>query len=418
MDKVLEKKYPIKKITLLLVISIMATIVAMMVYGSSNGGVAANLEKNRIIVSTVKRSKFEEYIPLRATVESSKSVFVDAVEGGRVEKILLEEGSIVEEGDVILMLSNRRLQLDVIAREAQATEQLNNLHNTQLALKQNSLSLKEELIETEYRITGLTRELRASKPLLDSKAVSMSDYEKLEEDISYWKKRKLLTLERLRQDNTMRLSREKQLKSSIELLEHNLTVARSVLDSLAIRAPQQGKLTSLNAELGESKSPGENLGIIDKVDSFKASSSVSEFYINKINVGQKASLSVDGNQLEMTVNKILPEVENSQFQVEFGFDNSFSTNLTRGQTLSLKLQVSASENAVVLDNGPFYNDTGGAWLYILNETGDRAERRQVKLGRRTPSMVEVIEGLLPGDKVITSSYRSFLNADIVNIKES
>jgi HlyD family secretion protein len=414
MDKLIEKKNPNRRIWAVIVV-VIATGIVTFSLDKLNFDSIFDLDEKRIIVSTVERNTFGEYIRLRATVESSISVFIDAVESGRVESIMVEENEIVAEGDVILTLNNARLQLDVIAREAQATEQLNNLRNTQLALEQNTLNIKEEIIDSEYRITALTRDLVSAKELFIRKVISSSNYEKLVEDLSYWKKKQDLSQERLKHDQVVRVIREKQLASSISMLENNLLMSRSVLDSLVIRAPRSGKLTSLNIEIGESKLQGENLGIIDGVGDFKATSSVSEYYINKVNVEQKAELEVGGKKFVMVVDKIFPEVNNSQFKIELSFKGKSPSKLKRGQALSLKLSLGSSENAVVMDNGPFFNDTGGAWVFVLNKLGDEAIKRRVTFGRKTPEFIEVINGLLPGDRVITSSYHSFLDAEFINI---
>jgi len=415
MDKVIKRKIPIK-----IVISVSVFVVVSFIWITSNKSTgfatSAALDGRRIVISSVSQSDFEEYIPLRANVESSRSVFIDAVEGGRVDKILIEEGTRVKAGDVLLTLTNTRLQLDVIGREALATEQLNNLRNTQLSLDQNSLDLKEELIEINYQIVTTSRKIKNAKPLLESKVLATNDFEELEEQVDYWKQRKALIKERMDQDKLMRSRREEQLTSSIGQLVENLKVARSVLGHLEIKAPNDGVLTSLNVELGESKSPGENLGIVDSYGEFKANARVSEFYLDKVIVGQTAALAISNENYTLQVQKVFPEVEGSQFEVEFKFIDKTPDNLRRGQSVPLKLQISSASDALVLDSGPFLNDTNGSWVFVLGEDGRTAEKRKVILGRRTPSKVEVIDGLKIGDRVITSTYKSYLDADRVNIE--
>lgn len=415
MDKVISKKrLSTRKVAIGSVCAIIG-IAAFASYSGVDSGRSIDIDGKRLTISTVRQTHFEESIPLRANIESSSSIFIDAMQGGRVEELLVEEGAVVKEGDVILTLSNARLQLDVISRESDATEQLNNLQNTRHALEQNTMNLKEELINVSYEIETLTRRLGQLNSLLEKKVIAVEDYQRVKDELEYKKNLKNLTIERIKQDSVMRSHREKQLNSSIEKLEQNILVAKAVIENLKVRAPQDGQLVSLKAELGESKAEGENLGVIDKVDSFKASALVSEFYLNKIKIDQAATFEKNSKKYKMRVSKIFSEVENSQFKVELTFVNGMPDNLKRGQTIPLKLEISNAENANVLDNGPFFNDTGGSWVFVISDNGRVAEKRKITLGRRTPDQVEVLKGLQPGDKVITSTYKSYLDADKVII---
>ncbi len=389
-----------------------AVLLLIMFFATFDASTSFTLDGQRIRTSQVATGVYEDFIPLRAAVEPERTVYLDAVDGGRVEDILVEEGSFVEEGQPLIDLSNTSLQLDVIAREAQVSEQLNNLRNTQLAIEQNRLKLKSDLIEIDYEIRRLSRLVARYEELRGKQFISKNEYEDRRDELQYYRSRREVTRESQVQDEKIRLTQIKQLNNSVEHLERNLKLARANLDNLLIRAPRSGRLTSLNAEIGEAKSRGERLGQIDDVDRFKATALVNEFYLNRVRNGQQAQLEIDGRDYLLEVSKIYPEVRASQFEVDFRFIGDAPPDIRRGQTLQLRLVLGdTTERATLLANGPFFNDTGGAWVFVLGPDGKVATRRMVKLGRRNPAMIEVESGLLPGDEVIISSYANFIEVD-------
>ena len=389
-----------------------AVLLLIIFFATFDASTSFTLDGQRIRTSQVATGVYEDFIPLRAAVEPERTVYLDAVDGGRVEAILVEEGSFVEEGQPLIDLSNTSLQLDVIAREADVSEQLNNLRNTQLAIEQNRLKLKSDLIEIDYEIRRLSRLVARYEELQGKQFISKNEYEDRRDELQYYRSRREVTRESQVQDEKIRLTQIAQLNNSVEHLERNLKLARANLDNLLIRAPRSGRLTSLNAEIGEAKSRGERLGQIDDVDRFKATALVNEFYLNRVRNGQKAQLEVNGRDYLLEVSKIYPEVRASQFEVDFRFLGDAPPDIRRGQTLQLRLVLGdTTKRATLLANGPFFNDTGGAWVFVLDPDGKVATRRMVKLGRRNPSMIEVEAGLLPGDEVIISSYANFIEVD-------
>jgi HlyD family secretion protein len=374
------------------------------------------LDGQRIRTATVSTGVFEDYIPLRASVEPERSVFLDAIEGGRVEKLMVEEGAMVTEGQPLLELSNTSLQLDVIAREAEVSEQLNNLRNTELAIEQNRLSLKRDLVEIDYQVRRLTRLVDRFRALDGNEYISRNEYEDAKDELLYWQARREVTLESQAQDERIRLAQMQQLRASVNQLEQNLTLARSNLDNLLVRAPRSGQLTSFTAEIGESKARGERLGQIDDVDRFKTSALVNEFYLDRVRVGQRARLALNGEDFELEVSKVYPEVNAAQFRIDLRFVENTPDNIRRGQTLAMRLALSDSlEEVTLLPNGAFFADTGGAWVFVLNREGTLASRRTVEVGRRNPSQIEVLSGLIPGDRVVISSYSNFITVDQLRI---
>jgi HlyD family secretion protein len=389
-----------------------AALVAIAIVLSLDTSTSFTLEGQRIRTAEVTTGVYEDFIPLRASVAPEKTVYLDAIEGGRVEALHVEEGAFVEEGQPLIDLSNTTLQLDVIAREAEVSEQLNNLRNTQLAIEQNRLSLKGELIEIDYQITRLSRLVARHEELQGSQFISRNEYEDSRDELEYWKNRRVVTRESQAQDEVIRLAQIEQLNGSVQQLEKNLALARANLDNLSIRAPRSGHLTSLNAEIGESKARGERLGQIDDVDRFKAEALVNEFYLSRVRIGQQALLEVGGRSYPLEVSKIYPEVQASQFRIDLRFVDGTPPDVRRGQTLQIRLVLGdTTERAVLLANGPFFNDTGGAWVFVLDADGKSAVRRNVELGRRNPGSIEVLSGLLPGDEVIISSYSNFIDIE-------
>ncbi len=389
-----------------------AILVVIFFYATFDSSTSFTLDGQRIRTGVVTTGVYEDFIPLRAAVEPQRTVYLDAVEGGRVERVLVEEGAFVEEGQPLIDLSNTSLQLDVMAREAEISEQLNNLRNTQLAIEQNRLKLKGDLIEIDYQITRLSRLVARYEELQGSQFISKNEYEDSSDELQYYKDRREVTRESQAQDEKIRVAQIRQLNDSVQQLEKNLTLARANLDNLLIRAPRSGHLTSLNAEIGESKGRGERLGQIDDVDRFKATAMINEFYLNRVRVGQEAQLKVNNRDYRLEVSKIYPEVQASQFEVDFQFIGDAPPDIRRGQTLQMRLVLGdTTERALLLTNGPFFNDTGGAWVFVLGPDGKIATRRTVRLGRRNPSTIEVESGLVPGDEVIISSYANFIEVD-------
>ena len=389
-----------------------AILLFVLVWATRDSSTSYTLDGQRIRTSIVVTGAYEDYIPLRATVAPERSVFLDAIEGGRVERILVEDGTYVEEGQPILELSNTSLQLDVIAREADVSEQLNNLRNTQLAIQQNRLSLKSDLIEIDYQISRLDRLVTRYVELEGKQFISKNEYEDAVDELGYWKSRREVTRESQVQEEKIRLAQIEQLETSVSQLEQNLILTRSNLDHLLVRAPRAGQLTSLNAQIGESKGRGERLGQIDDVDRFKATAFVNEFYLSRVRVGQRAELEVNGRHYDLEISKVYPNVQASQFEVDLRFLDAAPSDIRRGQTLQMRLVLSdTTSNAILLANGPFFNDTGGAWVFVLDANRAVATRRDVQLGRRNSTNIEVVGGLLDGDEVIISSYSNFITVD-------
>jgi HlyD family secretion protein len=418
MDRRIEKKRP--SALQVAVIAAVALAGGWLVWRLVQAGSTATyrVERDRVTISTVERGRFEDFIPIRGTVTPLRTVYLDAIDGGRVERVLAEEGSLVTAGQPIVELTNTALQLDVIAREAEVSEQLNNLRNTRLALEQNRLQLKSDLVEIDYQLVRLGRLVERRGSLIEQDLIAQGDYDEVSDEYEYFQRRRAITLESQEQEERMRTAQMKSLETGISQLERNLEIARKNLRDLVIRAPVNGLLSALDAEIGESKGRGERLGQIDDVDRFKVTALVDEYYVTRVARGQVAQFTLLGASYEMTVTKVYPEIENGQFEVDLAFSGDEPAEIRRGQTLQIRLQLGESGDALLLARGGFFQSTGGAWAFVLDDAGKVAVRRPIELGRSNPRHFEVVGGLAAGDRVITSDYAAFLAMDRIAIKNT
>jgi len=383
---------------------------------NAQSGSSVNIDRNKLRITAAFSGVFKDAIPIRGNITPKKTIYLDAIEGGRVEKILVEEGVMVTAGQPLLELSNTSLQLDVISREAQISEQLNNLHNTRLAIEQNRLSLKRELIELDYQIAQAKRKLNQMNKLLSKNIVAIDEQKSSSDHYHYLVKRRALTIEQQRQDEEIRSTQIAQLEDSVAQLNKNLKFARKNLENLIVKAPANGQLTSFNAELGESKTRGERLGQVDIVNSYKVVAKVDEFYLTRVLSGQMASFRLQGKEYGLILSKVYAQVSQGQFEVDFNFSNEIPKSLRRGQSLQIDLSLGQAKQAVLIPNGGFYQDTGGKWIFVIDENTEIASRRTIKIGQRNSEYIEVLAGLTAGEQVISSSYGPLAKIQQIKIK--
>lgn len=416
MDKPIERRFPkwAKPVTIglgVLLLSALAYIFLM-----PEEGRTLRLAGNRVTVSQVTTGTFEDFIPVRGRVTPLRTVFLDAVEGGRVEEVLVEDGAMVEQGRLLLRLANTQLQLDVIAREAQVTEQLNNLNTLELQLEQNRLSHARNLVEIDYQITRLGRLVERREKLLASEHVSRQDYDEAADELAYWKARREVTLEAQETDARLQQAQMAQLRESVGQLRRNLQLARKSLENLNLRAPVAGQLTAFDVEIGQSISRGERIGQIDSPEEFKLTALIDEFYLPRVDIAQTATAEIEGRDYALHVSKVYPQVRDGQFQVDLTFENAMPEGIRRGQTVQTRLTLGDPSQALLIPNGAFYQDTGGNWVFVVAPDGSVAVKRTVRLGRRNARFIEVLEGLEPGEQVITSPYTGFTEMDRLELE--
>ena len=376
-----------------------------------------NVEIEKITISTVSMGPFVEFIPVTGTVLPIKTVYLDAIEGGRVEKKIIEAGTFGKEGDPILQLSNTNLLLDIMFREAEFFEQQNNLRNTRLEMERYRLALKQQMVEIDYQIKQLKRRYGRGTELRNRNLISQEEYDQLKDEYEYNIKRRDLALVTYEQDSVFRKVQIGQLEASIDRMQSNLGIVKKKLDNLVVKAPITGQLTSLNAEVGESKSPGQRLGQVDVLDGFKVRASPDEHYLARITLGLPARFDFAGGTYELITKKIFPEIRDGRFDIDLEFVGVEPKGIRRGQTVHIRLDLGDLDEATVLLNrGGFWQKTGGQWVYLVDKSGEFATKRMIRLGRQNTQVYEVLAGLEPGEKVITSTYDSFGDIDKLILK--
>lgn len=414
MDRVVEKKGLSQRVKMMIGAgAAVVALAAFLVFAPT--GDSQTVEASRITVSAVSKGVFEDFLPLRGRVTPSLTVFLDAVEGGRVEQILVEDGANVQKGQLLAIMSNAQLQLDVLSREAQVTEQLNIMRGQELALERNRLESRSSLVEADYQLSRLKRQLDRDAALVEKGWVPRKTFNDSQDEFTYQQNRKQVLLESQRTDERLQASQLTQLRAAAGTLQKNLAVARMNLDSLNLRAPVTGQLSGFTLQVGQSMGRGERLGQIDSPGRNKLLTGVDEFYLGRVQVGQKATVDVAGKSYDLKVVKIYPTVRNGEFEVDLAFTGDEPTGIQRGQTIQTRLTLGDPVPATLIPAGSFYNDTGGNWVFVVSPDGDSAEKRTVRLGRRNSQFIEVLDGLEPGEKVVTSPYTGLTDKDQLDI---
>jgi len=418
MDRVLEKKkFPPKKIAAYSAVGLFIVLVVY-IFLSTVGESRLNVDMERITISTVYKGKFQEFIPIMGTVMPITTVYLESAEGGRVENIYMEAGNMVEKGEKILKLENTDLLLDIMHKEGQMFDFENNLRNTHLEMERNKLNLQSQLIEFDYQIKQAEIKYKRVIKLREKELISDEDFEKVKFDYEYYIKKREITIEKQKQDSLFRASQIKQLEQSLDRMHSNYEISKQKLENLTIRAPVSGQLTSLNAEvIGELKRPGERLGQIDVLSGFKVRAEIDEHYITRINLGLNGTFEFADKKYRLIVKKVYPEVVEGRFSVDMLFTDEQPEGIRQGQTLRIKLELGKLSEAILLPRGGFYDKTGGQWVYVVDESGDFATKKSIRIGRYNPEVFEILGALEPGDKVITSSYDNFGDIDKLILKD-
>ncbi len=416
MDRKIEKKkWTPKKIIWLSIGGIFAFLILYnLIFGDHSA--KFNVQKERISIEEVKEDYFQDYITVTGTVEPISTIFLDAMEGGRVEEIVTEDGTMVKKGDVILRLSNTNLHLEIMNREANLAEQINNLRNTRLSMEQNKLNLTRQLLELDYQLNIQKREYENSKDLFSKKFISDKEFEEEKEYYEYLSKSRELVIENQKADSLFREIQVFQLENSVEQMQLNLKFVRNKLDNLSVKAPVSGLLVSVNAEIGEAKLRGQRLGQIHVLDEFKIHLEIDEHYISRVNTNLIGEFDFTGKTYKLLIKKIYPEVRNGRFRVDLVFSEDVPKRIRTGQTFRVKLELGESKIAILVPRGGFYQSTGGQYIFVIDPSEKFAVKRDIRLGRMNPKYYEVLEGLEPGEKVIVSSYDNFGRAEKLILK--
>ena len=371
------------------------------------------VDKDTVTISNAVKGEFNDYIRISGRVQPMTTIQLSPQEGGIVEKILIEEGSPVKAGDAILILSNDNLDLQILNSEAELAEKENILRNTQIQMEQQKLDVRQNVLEYGTNVERLRRAYEQQKALYEDKLIAKEDYLKAEEDYQLALQKYNLMTERSRQDSLYRGTQIDRMEESLENMQLNMSMIRRRKSNLIVKAPIDGELGLLDVVLGQSIAAGTKIGQINSVGLYKVEAQIDEHYIDRVVAGLEATFERQGETYSTVIRKVYPEVRDGKFKADFKFDGEQPDNIRAGQTYYLNLQLGQPEEAVIIPRGTFYQKTGGKWIYVVNKEGTKAVKREIRIGRQNPQYYEVLEGLEPGEKVITSGYDTYGDSDVL-----
>ena len=371
------------------------------------------VDKDTITVSNAVMGEFNDYIRVSGQVQPMTTIQLSPQEGGIVEQILIEEGSTVKAGDPILVLTNDNLDLQILNSEAELAEKENILRNTQIQMEQQKLDVRQNVLEYGTQVERLKRAYEQQKALYDDKLIAKEDYLKAEEDYKLALQKYDLIRERSKQDSLYRGTQIDRMEESLENMLLNMSMIRRRKGNLIVKAPIDGELGLLDVVLGQSIAAGTKIGQINSVGTYKIEAQIDEHYIDRVLTGLEATFDRQGETYSTVIRKVYPEVRDGKFKADFKFDGPQPENIRSGQTYYLNLQLGQPEEAVIIPRGTFYQKTGGKWIYVVNKDGNKAVKREIRIGRQNPQYYEVLEGLEPGEKVITSGYDTYGDSDVL-----
>lgn len=416
MDKTIKKKkWPPKKIAMLAGgVLFLAFVIYVFLFKFRVSSL--NVEKERITISTVSKGPFQEYIAIIGNVLPRFTQELSAVEGGTVEEKYIEAGTMVKKGDRILKLNNSNLVLDIMWREADFFNASNNLRSTRLSMEQYRMSLRKEMNDVDNALQQQKRVFERYTEMIKGDLISQHDYELAKDQYDYLMKKKDITIDSQKNDLEFRQIQLDALDETVKRLQESLNLAKKRLDNLIVRAPVSGFLTSLDAEVGQSKMNGIRLGQIDVLDGYKVRAQIDENYLPRIQSGKSGNFELADKTYKVVVRKVFPEVKEGRFEVDLDFVDKQPEGITRGQSYHIQLNLSDVTESILVAKGGFYNTTGGNWVFVLDPSGSFASKKPIKIGRQNTAEYEVQEGLKPGDRVITSSYESYGTVDRLILK--
>ena len=379
----------------------------------SNNKSTLNVDREKLTISVAQRGVFDEFIVVTGVVQPLKTYQLDAIEGGYVAQKSLDGGASVKQGDLILKLENQRLTLDYVNRETEMYDLINNLENTRLQLRQNKFSLKRTLSDLEYQIRQAKDEYERNAKLFADRIIPEQDLIKTKNTLDRLQQQKAIEIENQQFQEENSVTQIKQLEGTLDRTKVNLSLMKNNLSSLNVKAQVSGLLSRVDVEVGQSIATGQNLGQIDDLSGFKMKVEIDEHYISRIFPGLEGYFDFNGKAVRLSVSKVYPEVRNGRFEVDMRFVEPVPEGIRRGLSVPVRLQLGKPTDALLLPTGGFFSKTGGSWVYVLNASGNRAEKRSITLGRKNPQFYEILDGLQVGEQVITSSYDNFGDKDVL-----
>lgn len=416
MDKIIEKKtgwrvaFTKKALPWWLGALLMVFVVYLIVRPNNK---TLRVDKDTVTISNVVRGEFNDYIRISGRVQPMTTIQLSPQEGGVVEKILIEEGSPVKAGDAILILSNDNLDLQILNSEAELAEKENILRNTQIQMEQQKLDVRQNVLEYGTNVERLRRTYEQQKALYEDKLIAREEYLTAEEDYKLAKQKYDLIIERSTQDSLYRGTQIDRMEESLDNMQLNMSMIRRRKSNLVVKAPIDGELGLLDVVLGQNIASGTKIGQINSVGVYKVEAQIDEHYIDRVSAGLEATFERQGETYSTIIRKVYPEVRDGKFKADFKFDGEQPGGIRPGQTYYLNLQLGQPEETVIIPRGTFYQRTGGKWIYVVNKDGSKAVKREIRIGRQNPQYYEVLEGLEPGEKVITSGYDTYGDSDVL-----
>ena len=416
MDKIIEKKKGwraafTKKALPYWGGALVLALVLWLVFRDNSATLRVNADS--LTISQVSQGEFNDYIRISGQVQPMTTIQISPQEGGIVQEIVTEEGSRLKAGDVIVRLSNDNLDLQILNSEAELAEKENILRNTLISMEQQKLSLKQDKLQLQTEVARLRRKYEQNKALYEDKLIAREDYLTSKEDYELAAGKLELVKDRAEQDSLYRSVQILQMQESLDNMRRNMLMIRHRKENLTIKAPIDGELGLLDVVLGQSISAGMKIGQINNLDSYKIEAQIDEHYIDRVSAGLAATFQRQNDSYGAIIRKVYPEVRDGKFKADFKFEGETPDNIRSGQTYYLNLQLGQPENAVLVPRGTFYQKTGGKWIFVVAPEGGKAVRREIRIGRQNPQYYEVLEGLQPGEKVITSGYDSFGDNDVL-----
>lgn len=416
MDKPIEKKKGIalafsKKALPYWFGAMMAAFILWLIFRDDASTLRVN--GDTLTFSEVRSGEFNDYIRISGQVHPMTTIQISPREAGIVEEIIAEEGSFVKAGDVIIKLSNDDLDLQILNSEANLAEKENTLRNTMISMEQQKMQLSLDILELQTEVKRKGRALESQRRLFDDGLIGKEEYLRSEEDYTLFCKKLEVTLARAEQDSVYRSVQIKQMRESLENMKLNMQMIRKRKDNLAVKAPIDGELGLLEVALGQSIGSGSKIGQINELGSFKIEAQIDEHYIDRVSAGLTATFERQNETYDAVIRKVYPEVRGGKFQADFKFSGEQPSNVRTGQTYYLNLQLGQPESAILIPRGTFYQKTGGKWIYVVDPEGGKAVKREIRIGRQNPQFYEVLEGLEPGEKVITSGYDNFGDNEVL-----
>jgi len=408
MDRIIEKKkWTTKKLITIGLSTVFALFITYLLFFRDKQS-RLYVDESQLSIAEVKLDRFQEFIPVDGVAYPRTTIYIDAVQGGTIEKVFVEDGANLNKGDTILKLVNADMELQYMDQETRMYDAINNLQNSKVSLERSKFTRQLEIVSLESQIDRVKLDFNRKLQLHNETLISDKEFEDARRDYDLTMKQLKISLELQRLDSVSMVDQSRQINNSIDRMHNNLSLLNKNLQNLYIKSPATGKLSSFSVEIGQTKTAGEHLGQIDMMeDGFKLRANIDERYISTVYIGQEAEFDFAGNTYQMEIMKIYTDVNNGSFQVDLKFTGEEPNGIKRGQTIQLRLKFSSARDAIIVKRGGFFQETGGNWIYVIDPSGKFAVKRTIRLGRQNTNYYEVMEGLEPGEKVIISSYESF-----------